>query len=188
MDGIFFRPFAKWKGFMMKVIDVIDKALAKVEEALAMVLMIIMLIVVTIQVVNQAFLHFNNITWTEEISRILLVWVIFIGACIATRRGSHLVVSFVYDNLKGPAKIIVRIFVLLTCIFVTAYICRSGIAMVQVQKAGKQFFGITGLPVYVASLAVPVCFAEMCLRFIMITIREVREMIVGRKKGGEVEC
>ena len=69
----------------MKIIDIVDKGLAKVEEILAMVFMIIMLIVVTIQVVNQAFLHFNNVTWTEEISRILLVWVIFIGACIATR-------------------------------------------------------------------------------------------------------
>ena len=171
----------------MKIIDIVDKGLAKVEEILAMVFMIIMLIVVTIQVVNQAFLHFNNVTWTEEISRILLVWVIFIGACIATRRGSHLVVSFVYDNLKGPAKIAVRVFVLRTCIFVTAYICRSGIAMVGVQARGNQFFGITGLPVWVASVAIPVCFAEMCLRFIMILIRELAALKAA-KNGGEASC
>ena len=172
----------------MKVLDAIDKGLAKAEEFVAMVFMSIMIIVVSLQVVNQAFLHFDNITWTEEVSRILLVWVVFIGGCIATRRGTHLAVSFVYDGLKGPVKVVVRVMVLLVCIFVTAYVCRSGIAMIGVQNTQGQFFGITRLPVWVASLAVPVCFAEMSLRFAIILIRELHDIITKKGKEGETAC
>lgn len=174
----------------MKVIDAIDKGLAKAEEVIAMVFMSIMIIVVSLQVVNQAFLHFDNITWTEEVSRILLVWVVFIGGCIATRRGSHLAVSFIYDGLKGPVKLVVRVAVLLVCMFVCGYVCRSGIAMIGVQNMQGQFFGITRLPVWVASLAVPVCFAEMCIRFAIILIRELHAAMKGKNEGkeGEASC
>ena len=170
----------------MKIIDKIDNALAKVESLIVMVLMSVMVIIVSLQVLNQSFLHLDFITWTEEISRILLVWTLMVGSCMAVRRGSHLSVDFVYESLKGNAKFICRMCVLAVCIFITGYVCRSGIYMVMVQAKRGNFFGITHLPLWVASAAVPVCCAEMCFRYILILVREA--MAFRNKGKGEAAC
>lgn len=156
----------------MKVIKAIDNGLTKVEEFLAEILMICMIATVTIQIVNQAFLHLDCFTWTEELSRVFLIWTLMIGACIVTKRGKHLVVTFIYDGLKGPFKKVVRALVLLISIAVCCYICWSGIYMVKGQLAGKQTFAMIGLPTPAASVAVPICFGIMALRFLMIGIEE----------------
>jgi len=176
--------FNRERKLFMKVVKAIDNGLTKVEEFLAMILMIGMILTVTLQIVNQAFLHLDGFAWTEEFSRVLLIWTLMIGSCIVTKRGRHLVVTFVYDGLKGPVKMIVRILVLLISIFVCCYVCRSGIYMVKSQNAGNQTFAMIGLPMSYASISVPICFGIMALRFVLIGIEEVYNAIVA-KKGGD---
>ena len=170
----------------MKTINAIDKALTKIEELLVMILLCLMVAVVSLQVLNQTVLHMD-IMWTEEVSRIFLVWVTLVGASMAIRKGQHLSVDFVYDNLKGVPKYICRVIVLLVSLFTTLYVGRSGIFMVIDQANRGNFFGITQLPTWVASGAVPVCFLLMSLRYIMLLVGEAIEFF-GRAKteeGGE---
>ena len=167
----------------MKVINAIDNGLAKIEEFLAEILMICMIATVTIQIVNQAFLHLSYFTWTEELSRVFLVWTLMIGACIVTKRGKHLVVTFIYDNLKGTFKTIVRVLVLLISIAVCFYVSWSGVYMVKAQIAGKSTFAMIGLPTPVASISIPICFAVMGIRFIIIGIQELYAAKHGVQEG-----
>ena len=173
---------------MMKVVNAIDKGLAKIEEFIAMILMAGMIIVVSLQIINQAFLHLSIFTWTEELSRVLLVWAIMIGACIVTRRGSHLSVTFIYDGLKKPVQRVVRVLVLLICIFVCCYVTRSGVYMVMKQTSGHQLFAMLGLPLSVASISVPICFGLMAIRFVIIGIQEFDAALKEKKEQkGEIE-
>ena len=171
----------------MKIVNAIDKGLSKVEEFLAMILMIAMILVVSLQIINQAFMHLDGLAWTEELSRVLLVWTLMIGACIVTKRGSHLVVTFIYDNLKGAFKVIVRALVILICILVCCYVCRSGIYMVKAQTKGHQLFAMLGLPLSVASVSIPICFGIMAIRFAIIGIQEL-DAGLKAKKGEVTEC
>ena len=92
----------------MKVINSIDRGLAKIEEFICLILLTAMICVVTLQVLNQAFLHIRTIVWTEEVSRILFVWSIMIGSSLAVRKGDHLTVDFIYTRFKGNARYILQ--------------------------------------------------------------------------------
>jgi TRAP-type C4-dicarboxylate transport system permease small subunit len=45
----------------------------------------------------------DSLAWTEEIARYLLMWVTFIGAAVAMRRGTHIAVEFAHVFLPAAA-------------------------------------------------------------------------------------
>ena len=60
----------------------------------------------TILVVSQVFARFilkNSITWSEEISRYLMIWICFLGSSVACKYGQHISVNFILERF--PKKI-----------------------------------------------------------------------------------
>jgi len=51
------------------------------------------IVVVLLQVVSRYLLD-NSLTWTEELSRYLFAWIIFLGAALGLRDQSHIKVDF----------------------------------------------------------------------------------------------
>ncbi len=156
----------------MKIINAIDRVLAKIEETLCLVLLTAMILVITLQVLNQAIFHITSIVWTEEVSRILFVWSIMIGSSLAARKGDHLTVDFIYTHFKGNAKFILRIIILLICIVTCAYIARSGVYLVKTNIKRNNFFGVTLWPMWVATVSVPIGFTMITIRYIMQLVSE----------------
>lgn len=172
----------------MKVLNKIDDFLAKIEEALCLIILSAMIAVVTIQVLNQTIFHIHSLVWTEEISRILFVWSILIGSSLGVNKAAHLSVDFLATRFKGRAKNILNIVIYLICVPTCLYICRSGYYLVKNQLSHGDFFGITLLPMPVASIAVPICFGLMALRWLKLLIEEIA-VLIGKpasvEEGGE---
>ncbi len=65
------------------------------------------------------------IPWTEEVARLLFVWVVWIGAAAALVRGSHIRFDFVVERLpaqiRRPVELVVHIGVALFLIVVIRY-------------------------------------------------------------------
>ncbi len=157
----------------MRIVDKIDNYLAKIEEILCLIILTAMIAVVTIQVLNQTVLHIHTLVWTEEISRILFVWSILIGSSLGVNKAAHLSVDFLATRFKGKAKSVLNIIIYLICVPTCAYLARSGYFLVRNQLAHGDFFGITLLPMPVASIAVPICFGLMALRWLKLLIEEI---------------
>ena len=51
------------------------------------------IVIIILQVVSRYVLD-NSLTWTEELSRYLFAWIIFLGAALGVRDQSHLKVDF----------------------------------------------------------------------------------------------
>src|SRR5678816_1188047 len=47
------------------------------------------------------YLFNNPLTWSEELARYLFIWCAFLGWLVASRRHSHLAMTFVVDRLPG---------------------------------------------------------------------------------------
>jgi TRAP-type C4-dicarboxylate transport system permease small subunit len=45
------------------------------------------------------------VPWTEEIARLLFVWVVWIGAAAAVVRGSHIRFDFLVERLPRPVQV-----------------------------------------------------------------------------------
>jgi TRAP-type C4-dicarboxylate transport system permease small subunit len=76
------------------------RALDLVCEALAALLMCALCAIVFVGVVYR-YVLVSPIPWTEEVARLCLVWVTFVGTYLAMRRGQHIVMDTVYA-LFGP--------------------------------------------------------------------------------------
>ena len=72
----------------------------------------LMLAAMTVLIGWQVFARFvvgTSLTFSEEVSRFLMIWLTLLGAAYAVRKGTLLAVELVPDLLKGTTKKVVRL-------------------------------------------------------------------------------
>ncbi len=113
--------------FISKTSTIIDRAMV------GMVFLIVaaMVIVTTLQVVFRV--AFNALTWSEELSRYLLVWGTFFGATLAYKRGNHIAVTFVIDFFPTRLRVWFNIFTYLLSLVFFIVIAKQGLNMITMQ-------------------------------------------------------
>ena len=118
-----------------------------------------MVIVTTLQVVFRVF--FNALTWSEELSRYLLVWGTFFGATLAYKRGNHIAVTFVVDLLPGRVRTAFLILSYLLSMVFFVVIAVQGMKMIQMQVF--QISPAMSLPMKHVYLSIPVSLLIMTI-------------------------
>ena len=74
------------------------------EDWIAMVLFWSLAFIVFLQFFTRYVLN-DSLAWTEEIARYGLMWVVFIGGAMVTRRNTHIAVELLSNVMKpGPAR------------------------------------------------------------------------------------
>ena len=76
----------------------------------------------------------SALSWTDELGRFLLVWISFLGAAMATYRGSHIGVNILVDRLPRRARIWVGRFVDLLIILFMSSVFVGGIKILPFIK------------------------------------------------------
>lgn len=111
------------------------------------------------------------IAWTEELSRLLLVWSAFWGAMLVQRSDEHLVVTVFFDRMPRIVQSIARLCVDVLIVGFLAILVWYGWISAQLQLGS----GIAlPLPIALFGYAVPVCGAVMILYTIMCTVRRLQ--------------
>jgi TRAP-type C4-dicarboxylate transport system permease small subunit len=87
----------------LRHLKTVQAALGRAEELVAMALVAALLIVVNLQIFARYVFH-HPFIWPEEVSRLLLVWMTFIGSAALTRRGADLAVDTFIEMLPPGAK------------------------------------------------------------------------------------
>ena len=72
-------------------------------EWMAGSLLFVLLLVGALQVTSR-YTGLMFVPWTEEVARLLFVWVVWIGAAAAIFRGSHIRFDFLVARLSQPVK------------------------------------------------------------------------------------
>ena len=118
-----------------------------------------MVIVTTLQVVFRVF--FNALTWSEELSRYLLVWGTFFGATLAYKRGNHIAVTFIVDLLPARVRTAFRILSFLLSMVFFVIIAVQGMKMIQMQVF--QISPAMSLPMKHVYLSIPLSLLIMTI-------------------------
>jgi TRAP-type C4-dicarboxylate transport system permease small subunit len=88
---------------------------AKLLDVLLVLTVVSIILPVTLQIFARFSDYLPRYIWTEELARLLLIWMIMIGSMIAVREGTHFNVDL-FNNLRGRAKaamdILAAVFVL----------------------------------------------------------------------------
>ncbi len=90
-----------------------------------------MVIVTTLQVVFRV--AFSALTWSEELSRYLLVWGTFFGATLAYKRGNHIAVTFIIDFFPTRLRVWFNIFTYLLSLAFFVIVAQQGLNMITMQ-------------------------------------------------------
>ena len=136
----------------------------KIEYFVVALMIAIMAIVNFLQVVFRYVIE-GSLPWSEELLRFLFVWTTFLGAGIGVRKGAHLGLTIIVNNLPPKLKKFVVFLNYLICIVFSAIIGMLGLSIVSMQAEFNVRSSAMVLPMYWISLAIPVSFALIILHF-----------------------
>ena len=91
------------------------RLLGKMIEVAA-VLTLFILVIMTIAAVIMRYCFHMPLQWTEEVSGLLMIWVVMFGAVVAERDNTHLSIPFLADALTPRVQRVLTLFVSLISI------------------------------------------------------------------------
>lgn len=133
--------------------DHIIELLNKIVGWVISIILIIMTILVFWQVVAR-FIIGSPLTFSEEVSRFLMVWLAFLGAAYAFKKGSLISVNALTDFISEKTLKVFNIVVLVMCTVFSLLLVYYGFDMVS--QVSYQIAPSTRLSMGVPYLAMPV--------------------------------
>ena len=103
----------------------------------------------------------SGITWSEEISRYLFVFMIFAGAALASLRNEHLQVDAFINLLPAPIAKLAQIVAQLLILFACYLMIEGGWSMLQINL--NSVGPVTGMPLWLLYFAAILMTAVMAL-------------------------
>ncbi len=130
----------------------------------------------------------NGVIWAQKLALVLMLWVAFFGASIATRDGRHLKIDAAEKLFRGPVKkwvglvgnLIAAAFCGALAVLAWRYCADKYALYVETDGAGGDFEGLP-IPMFLAFGVLPLSLAVMSLRFIAHGVQSAR----GRLGGGD---
>lgn len=159
----------------MKQVDKILSVIEKILNVFVVVLFVGMLFSLSVQVISR-YVFNTGFSWTEESARYMMVWLVFTGAALCTKRDIHVAVDAVEEmvpKISMALKLIQRIIIIVYC----GLVFNFGLA--SLANAAKQTSPNMQVPMNVIYGIFPVA-----MTFILIyAIRNLAGMFL-KKEGG----
>ncbi len=149
------------------------------EEYIITICLGVMSVTIFAQVVMR-YLFNNSLSWSEELSRYLLIWMVNIGISYAVKKKCHVRITALDTILPPKGKRIFQVISdLLVLVFAGIVMCLGYSVAVFNMKMGQMSQAMEFLPMWVVYLAVPIGFALTCLRTVQnLLIPEKPETII----------
>jgi TRAP-type C4-dicarboxylate transport system permease small subunit len=99
----------------------------------------------------------KDIAWTTEFCELLMVWVTFLGAASATRRGAHMVVGELIDRLGADSRRVADAAIQAVVLLVLGLLVWHGIGIAEAGLSSE--LTVLGWPIATQYAALPVASA-----------------------------
>lgn len=124
----------------MKVLQKISSVLDSIFGFIVVIMIGAMVIITTAQIICRVW--FTALSWSEEVTRFLLIWATFLGATCVYRRSGNIAITAVQTMFPEKTQKILRILVHLICFCLFAALLYYGI-----QYCNKQVRTAAALPI-----------------------------------------
>lgn len=166
-----------------RALDSVDNVLGAIEKVICGTLLVVMSCIIFLQIICRVLKY--PLIWSEELGRFMFIWLIYMSACISTRRESHLCVDILPMIVKGRGKIIIKIISNTLCLCFFAFVVYYGIGVMQKLSVRTQVSAAMQLNMKWAYLGPYAGSAIASLHYIILIIREIDNLICyGKEKGG----
>lgn len=175
----------------MKTLDRIDRALAKIEGWLIILLLWTMVVLTFVQVgLRSLYTHghffwanemLGDLDWSGPLVQLLVLWLTFLGSSHLTRTGKHIKIDL-FSTLLPPKWLPLRGFILavvsLFIIGIMIKVCMDYV-MMEMEFGGTSLFY---LPSWVGQMILPVGFTLLFFRFLVKAINQGTQLFRGHSK------
>ena len=154
----------------MKLLKMFDKALCQIEELSSALAMFAMCLVVILQIVYR-YLHIP-FPASEEIARYLMIFCIYLGLSVASRKDAHVAVTLVVDRfpkkMGTPIKILMQLLTIAT--FCWLFILSLRWLNMTITPRKPQLTPMTRIPFYFIYAITAVGFGLSVIRSIQLFV------------------
>ena len=155
------------------VITRLIKIVTWTENALLIGMLALMVSLAASQILLRNFFDIS-IHGADQMLRLLVLWVAFLGAIAASREGKHIhvdaIARWLPDRIKSAVVALTDLFTFVVCLVLAWQALRF---MHSAQLSGEMAFG--SLPVWVAELILPLGFTLIALRYGLRFIHHVQQ-------------
>ncbi len=150
-----------------------SKILLKLQENMGIFLVCLLILLLSVQVFSRYLLN-ASIGWTEEISRFVFIWLIFVGAVITTKNRQHLRVETFHKYFSYSINTLIIIFYNVSIVIFFIYIIppsfRHALRAYPIRSTAS------GLSAFFVYISFPLCSFFMAIYFIGHIIEDIHKL------------
>lgn len=136
------------------------------------VLLAVLTVVVSYQVLGRYLPFIPRAIWTEEISRLCLEWLVFLGAALAIRRNEHFVIDVIPSKVASRFRIPIQLIILTLLAIAAIAIMIGGFSFAETGLARTST--TSGISLTWAFASLPVAGACMLFFVLELAVRTLR--------------
>ncbi|WP_332646105.1 TRAP transporter small permease [Lysinibacillus sp. 54212] len=145
------------------------KLLNNIERALITLMMAIMVVLIFVQVFTRYVLS-DSLGWTEEASRYLFIWLIFLSIGIAFVDKKHISIDVLLDALPRTLQKVILQLSYIILMVLSLFLFIQGWDLVESLQQFSQKSSTLQIPMWMVYLSLPVGFLLAFLRLIHVSI------------------
>ena len=146
------------------------RRIAQLTSAIASLLLFAIGVMLTYEVVARYFFNAPTI-WAEELSRLAMIWAVFLGSAALLRSGDHIRVTVLTEKLPPAGRAFMDVFAYVFVAIISGFVAWHGteIAWNSFER-GRTVGSMLDLPSWVSQASVPVGFALLALQAVLLAI------------------
>lgn len=175
----------------MKTLQRLERSLGRIEGALLVLFLTVMVVLTFAQIVLRAFHTYGHfqwanaavgcLDWAEPLVRLLVLWVAFLGASLITGENKHIKIDLMSELLPARWLPYREVILCSACVVVTAFMTKASWSYVHTERSfGGSLF--LGMPTWIGQIILPLGFFLMLCRFLFRGLGEVVQLL-GRRRG-----
>ena len=157
---------------LKKILDPISDALDRVCSVLIVIMLGLMVVITTAQIICRTW--FTALSWSDEVTRYLLVWSTFLGASVVYRHSSHISVTLLQEKVPARVGQIMRVAVHVIC-----FALFTVLLLYSVRYCGKLNKTATAMPIKMKYiyLCIPISMAIMMVHALLMAFEEATKEV-----------
>lgn len=160
------------------------------EEYLLIISLVCNVLLVFLQVIMRTVFK-NSLTWSEELSRYIFIWQIWLGASTALKYNEHIRVTLIYSFMKSEKlKAVIGLAADFIWFLFCAYMVLNGKELLVSMVARNAASSGLQLPLVYVYMAFPIASFLVCLRLLGVLAGDWKKLTGKREEEGKLtyEC
>lgn len=135
----------------------------KAETVLLCLLLTVLISLACLQIILRSFFS-SGLVWADPLLRYLVLWSGFMGAALATSRGSHIGLDLAVYLIPEKFQPVVKVTIDLFCAITSAMLAWASLLFIrnEMEFGGEALFNIPG---WCWNLIFPMTFLVICCRY-----------------------